>query len=165
MAPAFDDRTPIDSLGFSNDLVYGTLTSGHDTAGGVTFAVHPDTGAIAWSTNRPQGRDFLTERGITPDAVITQHLTGDPTTANDARTGRLLWRDTESAQVAGIAGDLVYLSQEDTVRILRASDGTLVTQFRLNPAPPPFEGIATITPSGGRLYIAAAAHLYAFAPA
>ena len=164
VAPPFDNFTPIDSLGFSNDLLYGTLTSGHDTLGGLTFAVHPDTGAIAWSTDRSSSRDFVAERGITGDAVITNHITGESTSANDAHTGALLWRDTVSAQVHGIAGDLVYLSEYDTVRILRVSDGALVTSFRLNPVLPPFEGIAAITPSGGRVYIAAEQHLYAFAP-
>lgn len=163
VAPPFDNLTPVDSLGFGQGLLYGTLLSGHMTDGGVTFAVHPDTGAIAWSTMRSSGRDFVAEQGITPDVVITRHITeGGTTTANDARTGAPRWQSPY--RTVASAGDLVYLVNNDAVHIVRATDGTEVATMRLNPSGPPTEFIASITPSAGRLYIATLAHLYAFAP-
>ena len=40
---------PVDSLAFSNGLVFGTQSDDHGEGGVGAFASHPDSGALAWS--------------------------------------------------------------------------------------------------------------------
>ena len=53
----------VSSLGFSNDLVFGTQSNDHGEGGIGAFAMHPESGALAWS-----GDGNVT--AITPSAVV-----------------------------------------------------------------------------------------------
>lgn len=148
-----DNVTDVVFAGFSNGLVYGAQSPTHGLDG-VAFAVHPDTGALAWSTGRPSGTgDYVVESAITPTVVLINHPYG--VTARDPTSGAVRWQVTDSTAEA-VAGDLVIFWQGN---IRRLSDGTLVAT-----APGIGEQPVERTPAAGHIYTSTSSHVYALAP-
>jgi hypothetical protein len=146
----------ISSLGFSNDLVFGTQSNDHGEGGVGAFAVHPDTGAIAWSGDGNVS-------ALTPSAVVDFHLRGDPNTiARKPSTGTVLWRASTNNGAEAVAGDLVYAqSLTGDVDIRRLSDGAVVATVPVLASDP----FRALIPSNGQVYVVTNNHLTAFAPA
>jgi outer membrane protein assembly factor BamB len=147
---------PIESLGFSNGLVFGTQSNDHGEGGIGAVALHPDSGALAWS-----GDGNVT--AITPSAVVDFHLRGDPNTiARNPSTGAVLWKANSRAGAEAVAGDLVYTeSLTGDIKIRRIADGAVVAKVAAL-ATDPFRAL---TPSAGHVYEVTNTHLYALAPA
>jgi outer membrane protein assembly factor BamB len=134
----------VGTLGFSNELVIGTQPNLHAEGGVGAFALHPDTGAFAWT-----GNGGLVE-AITPSVTFEHNFRQSPSTvARDTSTGAVLWQADFFPEA--VAGDLAYGAGE----VRRLSDGALVTTLNAS---------GGLTPANGRLY-AAGAQLQAFVPA
>jgi outer membrane protein assembly factor BamB len=151
--PAF---ASVGSLGFSDGLVFGTQSNDHGEGGVGAFAMHPDSGALAWS-----GDGRVT--AITPSAVVDFHLRGDPNTiARNPSTGAVLWRASTAGVAEAVAGDLVYdASTTGDLEVRRISDGSVVANVPV----PPGDFVLTLTPSAGHIYEVTVARLYALVPA
>jgi outer membrane protein assembly factor BamB len=140
----------VETLGVANGLVVGTQPNDHGEGGVGAFAVHPDTGALAWSGNGG------IVAAITPSTTLEFALRADPDgIALDTNTGAVRWRaDIDSDSV--VAGDLVYTFAGGGIRVLRLSDGSVVTTV-------PVVDFGALTPANGQLYVAGS-QLYALAP-
>jgi outer membrane protein assembly factor BamB len=147
---------PIDSIGFSKGLVFGTQSNDHGQGGIGAFALHPDTGALAWS-----GDGNVT--AITPDAVVDFHLRGDPNTiARNPSTGAVLWQARTINAAEAVAGNLVYaVSLTGDIEVRRISDGSVVANVPILDTDPFY----ALTPSAGHLYVVTTTQLNALAPA
>jgi outer membrane protein assembly factor BamB len=145
----------VSSLGFSKGLVFGSQLNNHGEGGIGAFAVHPDTGALAWSGDGNVS-------AITPNVVVDFHLRGDPNTiARNPSTGTVLWRATTGNGAEAVAGDLVYATGVAGIDVRRISDGAVVATVPILEADP-FRGL---TPSAGHLYVITNTQLQALAPA
>jgi outer membrane protein assembly factor BamB len=139
------------TLGFSDGLVIGTQPNLHGEGGEGAFALHPETGALAWSGN---GGDVV---AITPSVTIELNFRAvPPTVAFDTATGAVRWQADVFPQA--VAGGLVYATGADGLVVLRVSDGSVVTTV------PGTTAFGQVTPAGGRVY-GAGAQLRALAPA
>lgn len=145
----------VSSLGFSDGLVFGTQSNDHGEGGIGAFALHPDSGARAWS-----GDGNVT--AITPSAVIDYHLRGDPNTiARNPATGTVLWRASTINGADAVAGELVYtVGFTGDIEVRRISDGSVVANV-----PVPQAAFRALTPSAGHLYVVTNTRLSALAPA
>jgi outer membrane protein assembly factor BamB len=144
----------ISSLGFSNDLIFGSQLNDHGEGGVGAFAVHPGTGELAWSGDGNVA-------AITPSAVLDFHLRADLNTiARNPSTGAVLWQASTSTAVEAVAGDLVYVLNGD-IDIRRISNGSIVATIPVSPTDP----FRALIPSAGRVYVVTNAHLTALAPA
>ena len=146
----------VSSLGFSNDLVFGTQSNDHGEGGIGAFAMHPESGALAWS-----GDGNVT--AITPSAVVDLHLRGDPNTiARNPSTGTVLWQASTSNGADAVAGDLVYtVSLNGNIKVRRISDGSVAATVPILAADP----FRALTPAAGHLYVVTNTRLNALAPA
>jgi outer membrane protein assembly factor BamB len=146
----------VSSLGFSNGLVFGTQPNDQGEGGIGAFAMHPDSGALAWS-----GDGNVT--AITPSAVVDFHLREDPNTiVRNPSTGTVLWQARTTSGADAVAGDLVYTeSSTASIKVRRISDGAVVANVPILAADP----FRALTPSAGRLYVVTNTHLNALAPA
>jgi outer membrane protein assembly factor BamB len=145
---------PIDSLGFSQGLVFGTQSNDHGQGGIGAFALHPDTGALVWS-----GDGNVT--AITPNAVVDFHLRGDPNTiARNSSNGTVLWQANTSNGAEAVAGDLVYTVNFTSIEVRRVSDGSVVAQVPVLDTDP----FRALTPAAGHLYVVTNTRLNALAP-
>jgi outer membrane protein assembly factor BamB len=146
----------IDSLGFSNGLVFGTQSNDHGEGGIGAFALQPDSGALAWS-----GDGNVT--AITPGAVVDFHLRGDPNTiARNPSNGTVLWQASTINGAEAVAGSLVYtLSFTGDIAVRRISDGSVVASVPVL-ATDPFRAL---TPSAGHVYVVTNTRLNALVPA
>lgn len=140
----------VESLAFSNGLVIGSQSNLHGEGGVGAFALHPDTGALAWSGNGG------TVSAVTPNVLLEFNLRLDPTTtARDTSTGAVLWQARlDSGGV--VAGNLVYGFRSGANVVLRISDGSVVTT-------PALAEFGALTPAAGHLYVTGAG-LQALAP-
>jgi outer membrane protein assembly factor BamB len=145
----------VQSLGFANGLVYGTQANLHGEGGAGAFALHPDTGALAWSGDGG-------EKAITPSAVVDFNLRADPNTiARNPSTGAVLWQMNFAGEPQAVAGNLVYgFDWGDAILVRRISDGTAVATVKVVAG----DTIGALTPSAGHVYDVTRAHLYALAP-
>jgi outer membrane protein assembly factor BamB len=147
----------VTSLGFSNGLVIGTQPNEHAQGGVGAFAVHPDSGALAWA-GRSAGSTVAV---ITPSVVLDFNFREDlDTTARDTSTGAVRWQAHLGLAPEAVAGNLVYgLSDTgDAIVIRRLSDGSVVATV---PAP---GGSLALTPAAGRVFDVTNAFLFTFAP-
>jgi outer membrane protein assembly factor BamB len=146
---------PIESLGFSDGLIFGTQSDDHGEGGIGAFALHPDTGALAWS-----GDGNVT--AITPNVVVDFHLRGDPNTvARNPSTGAVLWRGSTGTGAEAVAGHLVYTLGSGGIEVRRLSDGSVVANVPVS-ATDPFRAL---TPSADHVYVVTNTRLNALAPA
>jgi outer membrane protein assembly factor BamB len=144
------------SLGFSKGLVFGTQPNLHGEGGVGAFAMHPDSGALAWS-----GDGAVT--AITPSAIIDSHLRGASTTvARNPSTGAVLWQTNGIAGAEAVAGNLVYAPGfNNDIEVRRLSDGAVVATVPL----PEAEFFGGLTPAADHLYVVTNTQLEALAPA
>jgi PQQ-like domain len=150
-AALIPDPTPVQTIAAADGLVYGTWFTAFGRLGSVGgFAVHPDTGALAWSGG-------LFEQAVAPDAVLTNNPRDATLEARDPMTGAVKWTTFQSGFGAEVAGALVVSSEGD---IRRLSDGVRVGAVRdaVN------EDLIRTTPANGRIFAVAATHLYAVSP-
>jgi outer membrane protein assembly factor BamB len=147
----------VDSLAFSNDLVFGTQSNDHGEGGIGVFAVHPDTGELAWSANGSVA-------AVTPSAVVDFHLRGDPNTiARNPVTGAVLWQANTVNDADAVAGNLIYTPGfTGNISVRRVSDGAVVANV---PLPAADQFFRSVTPSAGHLYVVTNTRLSALAPA
>lgn len=128
------------SFAFANGLIYEG-----------PFAIHPDTGTLAWST---PGNNMMT---VASTAVLMTSSSG--IVARDPHNGALLWSANAGRifpQGAVIAGNLVFVGG---VQIRDLATGNLLGTS------PPLTGIDFyISPSGGRVIVQGGGTLYALAP-
>jgi outer membrane protein assembly factor BamB len=157
--PSPEPYGEVESLGFSNGLVFGTQGNEHGQGGVGAFALHPDTGARAWSGD-------LSVAVLTPNAIVdTNFRSLLPTIARDPSTGAVLWQsDTRTATDVVGAGNLIYgtIGNADGTVVAvarRLSDGTVVATLPLRQ-----DTLSRLTPSGGHLYNVTGTHLDALAP-
>jgi outer membrane protein assembly factor BamB len=157
VVPQIPSFVSVSSLGFSNGLVFGTQSNDHGEGGIGAFAVHPDTGELAWSANGSVA-------AITPSAVVDFHLRGDPNTiARNPLTGAVLWQANTINGADAVAGNLIYTPGfTGNISVRRVSDGAVVANVPL-PAADPF--FRSVTPSAGHLYLVTNTRLSALAPA
>lgn len=154
------DTPPVGAAatGFSNGLVFGSQSSDHSPSGIGAFALHPDTGALAWSGD-------ATVTALTPNAVVDFFLRGSPnTTVRNPTTGAVLWQTNTLGGAAAVAGGLIYTegfgASPDLV-VLRLSNGSTVATVHI-----PGVAFGALTPTAGHLYDVDRTnnHLYALAP-
>jgi outer membrane protein assembly factor BamB len=130
----------VETLGFSNGLIIGAQPNEHGEGGMGAFAVHPETGDLAWGGGG--GR----VEAITPQVTIEFRLREDPATfARDTSTGAVVWSANVGAEAA--SEGLLYSAGVNGLRINRLSDGTLVTTVPLA------AGADGVTPAAGHVYV------------
>lgn len=152
VAQIANNRTP-PAIAYANGLVYGTQPNVPGCAGVGAFALHPDTGTLAWSA------DSLGSV-VAPSAVLSRTL-GGAIRARDPSTGAVQWQAPDPGGAQAVAGNLVYsVGAVDTINVRRISDGTLVGTVQ----PAAGENVGWLTPSAGHIYDAATNHVYALAP-
>ena len=150
------------TLAFANGLVYGSqvdVAQGGSGSGG--YAVHPDTGALAWNSS-------IAVTAITPGAVIV--INGPEIAALNPTTGTGLWTQTtpsiEGPSPPVAAGNLLYDGEYhggpagDTLVARRISDGTTVGSITTSPG----ATLTDVVPSGGRVFVTTSSQLIAIAP-
>jgi outer membrane protein assembly factor BamB len=142
----------IESLAVANGLVYGTIFTSFGRLSGVgAFAVHPETGTVAWTGE-------LFTLAVTPGAVLSNNPRTGTLTARDPITGVVLWSTNQTDFAAAATDQLAFFSAGD---IRRLSDGALVGNVR------GADGTATsfVTPAAGRVVAVTPTRLYSLAPA
>lgn len=137
-----------DAFAFGNGLVYDG-----------PYAIHPDTGAVAWSA---PGEDVI---DVTPSAVVTLSSNANGIVSRDPANGTLRWSAPARAifpQGVVIAGDLVYLGDSGgpDMQIRSLATGAVV-----GTSPSLLGNDDYISPSGGDIVVQAGGTLYALAPA
>jgi hypothetical protein len=146
-----DSSLPVESLAVANGLVYGTFFTSFGRLGGPgTFAVHPETGAFAWTGN-------LLTLAVTPGAVLSNNPRTGNLVAHHPITGAPLWTVNQTDFDAAATDQLVFFSGGD---VRRLSDGALVGRVRTAGG----EALSNATPSGGRVFATSPTRLYALAP-
>jgi outer membrane protein assembly factor BamB len=145
----------VGSLGYAGGLVFGTQGNDHGEGGIGAFALHPDSGARAWSGDG-------NVNAITPNAVIDYHLRGDPNTiARNPATGAVLWRTNTISGAEAVAGNLVYtVSFAGDIEVRRIADGSVIVNVPILESDP----FRALTPSAGHLYVVTNTRLHALAP-
>jgi hypothetical protein len=139
------------SLAVANGLVYGTFdTEFGRLQGPGTFAVHPDTGAFAWT-----GEMFTL--AVTPGAVLSNNPRTGDLVAHHPLTGAPLWTVNQTDFAAAATDQLVFFSGGD---IRRLSDGAFVGRVQTAAG----EALSNAIPSGGRIFATSATRLYALTP-
>jgi outer membrane protein assembly factor BamB len=142
---------PVQSLAVANGLVYGTFFTSFGRLGGPgTFAVHPDTGAIAWTGE-------LFTLAVTPGVVLSNNPRTGDLVAHQPVTGAPLWTTTQTDFRAAATDRLVFFSEGD---VRRLATGLLVGKVRTAGG----VGLRLPTPSGGRVFAFSPDRLYALAP-
>lgn len=143
---------PVQSLAAVDGMVFGTWFTDFGRFGGVGgFAVHPDTGALAWT-------DGLFLSAVTPGVAITSNPRTGDLVAHNPTTGATVWSATQVATSVAATDQLLFFGDG---AIRRLADGAVVGHVPSSDA----NAVELVIPSNGRIYASSATQLSTFVPA